>query len=506
MKVWDKAPLLPLAGCFIAGIVSRVLLAQWTAGLALLVVALAVTLLLGKWARWQTAGIWLCVFLLGMTLGAKRQQALEVEWPKGNTVQEVVVISEPVVKERWVVLNTWSADGKQKVRLHIQRNKDSERITIGDGLLINAHINKVRAWTRDSVRTGQRDHFDYQRYMQCHGFTGEGFVRDGCWQWRQVSLRELSALQRTRLRFLCWRHELLERYRQWGISDKAYGIMAAMTLGEKSHIDPQTRKTYSEVGASHILALSGLHLMIIYGVISLLVSWQRIRLLSQVLIILSVWAFAMLTGLSPSMTRAASMITVYSLLSLGYREKMSANTLAFVAIVMLVVNPLALYDFGFQLSFVAVLAIVLLNPLLYGLIPLHILQRHGLLKACWGLITVSVSAQIGTAPLVAYYFGYFSTLFLLTNFVVIPLATVILYLTPLLLAVSCWAWGVTMVATLLSSIVLLMNSILKWIAQLPYCSISGLHPSAAQVALVYVVIGCAYIVVSLRYPATHRSV
>lgn len=493
------APLFPLALCLMAGIAVSGWLPDWTTGLAALAVSVACTALLYRWPRCQTAGLWLCALLLGMTLASRHQRQLEVAWPKERIAQEVIIIEEPILKERWVTANVLTATGHHKLRLHIQKDEDSRRLRIGDGLVVDTYIKKVRARRRDSVHKVERDHFDYCRYMQCHGFVGESFVWQDSWQWAEVSLKGLSRLERLRLRFLCWRHQLLERYRLWGISDDAYGVLAAMTLGEKTHIDQQTRETYREVGASHILALSGLHLMIIYSVITLLVSWQRIRLLSHVLIILSIWAFALLTGLSPSIVRASLMITVYALLALGYREKMSVNTLAFVAVVMIVVNPLALYDFGFQLSFTAVLAIVLINPLLYGLIPPHILMRHRLLKAIWGLATVSISAQIGTAPLVAYYFGYFSTVFLPTNYIVIPLTTLILYLTPLLLAVSWWSWGVTLIATSLSLLVRTMNQLLAWIATLPHSTIDGISLSTLQVLLLYVIIGSTYVAVSLRY-------
>ncbi len=499
------APLFPLTVCLMIGIVFSDWLPNWTTGLAALAVSAACTALIYRWSRCQTAGLWLCALLLGMTLASRHQEQLEVEWPKERIVQEVIITEEPILKERWVTVNVLTATNHHKLRLHIQKDEDSRRLRIGHGLVVDTHIKKVRAWKRDSVHKGERDHFDYRRYMQCHGFVGEAFVWQDCWQGAEVSLKGLSRLERLQLRFLCWRHQLLEHYRQWGISGDAYGVLAAMTLGEKSHIDQLTRETYREVGASHILALSGLHLMIIYSVITLLLSWRRIRLLSHVLIIISIWAFALLTGLSPSIVRASLMITVYALLALGYREKMSVNTLAFVAVAMLIVNPLALYDFGFQLSFTAVLAIVLINPLLYGLIPPHILMGHRLVKAVWGLATVSISAQIGTAPLVAYYFGYFSTVFLPTNFIVIPLTTLILYLTPLLLAVSWWPWTVAVIASCLSLLVRTMNLSLAWIATWPYSSIDGISLSTLQVFLLYVFIGSTYVAVSLKYQEFRRN-
>ena len=487
------APLLPLTICLMVGILLANVVGQWPTMLAVLSVAVVVTSLLGRWPRCQTAGIAVCCLLLGMTLGARKRQQLEVTWPKERIDVEVVVVSEPVVKGRWVVADVLTASGGHQLRCRLACDSLSRSVAVGDGLLLEAiFINKVRAW--------ENHHFNYQRFMQCHGFVGETFADDGHWHWQRVTLDGLSLLQRARLRFLCWRHQLLKGYRQWGFEDNAYGVIAAMTLGEKSLIDRELRDTYSKVGASHILALSGLHLMIIYGVISLLVAWRRFRMVSQVLIVLAIWAFAFLVGLSPSVTRSAIMISIYALLSLGYRDRMSVNTLAFAAIAMLVANPYALYDMGFQLSLMAVFAILLFTPLFRQLIPLHVQQRHRWLRILWGLTTVSVSAQLGTAPLVAYYFGYFSTYFLLTNYMVIPLATVVLYLA-LACAVLCW-WplAVGWVAGALLWTVTLMNSLMSWVGTLPWCSIEGIQLSALQVFLLYVLMGSAWVFMSLRRP------
>lgn len=425
-------------------------------------------------------------------VGPKAMQQLEVEWPEEPMTIEAVIISEPVVKEKVVVVDLLTISGNRKLKCRLTKGPMSEKVTLGDGLRIRAIINKVHAW--------QQGHFNYQRYMACHGFSGELWAKQGDWQTQRLSLSGLPLMQRTRLRFLLWRHQLLENYRQWGITDESYAIIAAMTLGEKSQLDSTLKETYSQVGASHILALSGLHLMIIYTVITLLVGWRRFRIASQVLIVLSIWAFAFLVGLSPSVVRAAFMISIYALLSLGHRERMSVNTLIFTAIVMLLANPLSLYDMGFQLSFMAVLAIQLICPMLERLIPLHIQMEHRWLKVLWGMTCVSLAAQVGTAPLIAYYFGHFATYFLLSNFVVIPLATLLLYLA-LLSICTCW-WGslLSLLVAALATIVSLMNRLLEFIAQLPLCSIEGIRLSTLQLACIYLLIGSGYVLLSLKHP------
>ena len=265
-----------------------------------------------------------------------------------------------------------------------------------------------------------------------------------------------SRLSRSRTFFLHQRDRLLHRLSDGGLEGDAYAVVAAMALGDKSALTKDLRETYSVTGASHVLALSGLHLGIIYMLLSLLVLGRRRRMFSQLFLIISIWGFVFLVGMSMSVVRAAIMISVYALLSLGHRDKMSVNTLAFTAIVMLMVHPLSLFDVGFQLSFMAVFSILVWYPFFEGLIPQPFLMSHRLVKWLWTMLAVSCAAQLGTAPLVAYYFGRFSSLFLITNLVVIPAATLILYLSLIVLFVPS-------IAYLLYNIVTILNSFLDLI-------------------------------------------
>ena len=297
-----------------------------------------------------------------------------------------------------------------------------------------------------------------------------------------------SRLSRSKAFFLLQRDRLLQRLSDGGVEGDAYAVVAAMVLGDKSALTKELRDTYSVTGASHVLALSGLHLGIIYMLLSFLVRGRRWRMLSQLFLIVSIWGFVFLVGMSMSVVRAAIMLSVYALLSLGHRDKMSVNTLAFTAIVMLMVHPLSLFDVGFQLSFMAVFSILLWYPLFEGLIPQPYLMSHRLVKWLWTMLAVSCAAQLGTAPLVAYYFGRFSSLFLITNLVVIPAATLILYLSLIVLFVPS-------IAYLLYNIVTILNSFLERMALLPWASIEGCHPSVLQTIMVYVVIAALYLLV-----------
>ena len=296
---------------------------------------------------------------------------------------------------------------------------------------------------------------------------------------------EASRIERTQQYFLHQRSLLLERLETAGLSDDRYAVVAAMALGDRSALTKELKETYSKTGASHVLALSGLHLGIIYALLSMLVVGRRWQMITQVATVLSIWAFVFLTGMSASVVRSAIMLTVYALLALGHRQKMSVNTLAFTAIVMLLVTPKALFDVGFQMSFMAVFFILLFVPLFYRPFSAEYLMTHRAVSWLWGIVAVSVAAQIGVAPLIAYYFGRFSCYFLLTNFIVIPAATLILYL----------ALGTLLIPSLgvvLASMVGLLNTTLLYIATIPGATIEGLHPSVGLTVAIYGVLLAAY--------------
>ena len=302
---------------------------------------------------------------------------------------------------------------------------------------------------------------------------------------------EVSRLDRSKTYFLAQRAKLLDRLSESGVDGSVYAVVAAMSLGDKSQLTKDLRETYAVTGASHVLALSGLHLGIIYTLLSLLLNRRRWQVVSQVVIIVCFWLFVFLVGISASVVRSAVMLTVYALLSLGHRDKMSVNTLAFAAIVMLLFNPRSLFDIGFQLSFMAVLAILLFYPLFERVWSQSFLLDHRLFKWVWTMVAISCAAQIGVAPLIAYYFGRFSNYFLLTNFIVVPAATLILYLSLVVLLIPAFAY-------LLIYIVDGLNLLLLWMASLPGASVEGLHPTLLQVSMVYVIIGAVYLLLTRR--------
>ena len=441
-------PLLMPALSLIAGIMVAPLMPHARGIVAAFALCVVLTWILHRRAYLQTVGILSCFFLLGMQV-AQPQERHSLD----DCQVEAVVFSEPSEKPKTIAVDLLLPEEDRRVRCFLWKDERSRQLQLGSNLVVN--------------------HPD------------SGFVRSKDWAFGGSGSVKLSRLQRVQLRFLRYRHQLLSRFMVHSVDDEQYAVLAAMALGDKSALTKELRETYSVTGASHILALSGLHLGIIYLLLFRLTLGRRRFWLSQVVIILSIWAFVFLTGMSTSVVRSATMISVYALFSVAGRHRSPVNLLCFTAIVMLIVSPQSLYDIGFQLSFSAVLAILLLMPVFESFFPDDYLVKHPMVRYIYNMVGVSVAAQIGVAPLIAYHFGRFSTYFLLTNFLVIPAATIILYAA--LLVVMFPACG-----SVLLSLVGMLNKALGWISQMPCASIDGLHPSVFQVFLLYIVFFCIY--------------
>ena len=524
-KPFGEAPLLRLAVCLMAGIVVGDMIGGNDWLLPAFVVMVVGAMLLWRYAVVQSAAIAVCFVLLGWLLVQRQETSLRVSWPEQEVVYEAVVLSEPVEKAKTMAVDILLTESGRKLKCYFYKERKREGVKmsddrsrdlrIGDGLRIQSRIRPNSEWRRGT--------FDYKRYLEVHGFSGQTFVSSWKWQKAQVSLRSLSQLERTKLYFLKLRSRLLERLatdhttpnpparlcrllptgrKNSGGEDQhsdALAVVAAMALGDKSALTQELREVYSVTGASHVLALSGLHLGIIYMLLNLLFGGKKLFTFSlfHLFTLICIWAFVFLVGMPVSVVRSATMLTAYALLSLGHRDRMSINTLAFTALLVLLVSPLSLFDIGFQMSYMAVFAILLLVPLSEHLFPPGYLMEHRIIKWLWGIVSVSCAAQIGVAPLIAYYFGRFSTLFLLTNLIVIPGVTLILYLSMIVFVMPSLAY-------LLLYIVGLLNYVLTLIAAIPGASIDGLHPTILQTTMTYVVIVACYLL-AFRFSQRRRD-
>ncbi len=222
------------------------------------------------------------------------------------------------------------------------------------------------------------------------------------------------------------RHDIGEMLKSKIPDENSAQIALALLLGQKKELDPTIREAYTQAGVMHILAVSGLHVGIIYALFILILKPLKLKKekarLYLLFVILVIWLYAFLTGLSPSVVRAATMFSLLTLGQMRERPPSIYNVLAFSAILMITINPDVIYEVGFQLSYLAVLGIVMIQPLILNLW----LPRHKILEYIWQLTSVSLAAQLVTFPLSTFYFHVFPTYFLLGNLLILPLAFVIM--------------------------------------------------------------------------------
>lgn len=310
--------------------------------------------------------------------------------------------------------------------------------------------------------------------------------------------QSLSSFERTILKAQDFRQQAEQQLHTLHIWEQDFAVIAAMAMGDKSALNQETKEAYSISGTSHILAVSGLHIGIIFQLIILLLGGKRRSKLTIILSTTIVWVYVIFIGFPASAVRAATMLSIYSMVLLSLRPDPTLNTLALAYIIMVLVNPFNIFDIGFQMSFLAVGSILLFYPLLFCLLSSH----SNIIRAIWGLFCVSLAAQIGTLPLIVFYFGRISCYSLITSFIAIPAATLILYLCVLLFILSPLTYIsflaspaeglMQLVINVLTSITQFINTAFRLTSMLPGASIEHVHLSLLQLAILYVAILAGY--------------
>lgn len=485
------SPMLRVAMSLVAGIIAGDglygIVPLW-AWYAMLVVSVMAAAMLRSRCLSQGLMIFVSLVFLGGSLTSYERSKTEISLPENKVRWQAVVAGRPQARGKVVKCDIIiTGMGRPlKVKASIHRDRRADMIRVGDG------ISGVSRLEPPANYAGAR--FDYRRWLLRHGYVATTYVYVTDWRGASVDITSLSYTERTRLAALRLRDKLLGRYEALDFGDDGYAVLAAMTLGDKSSLPAGVKNDYSISGASHVLALSGLHLGIIYAVLVLMFSGLRRRMLAMPLVVCAIWAYVFIVGMPVSAVRSAIMLTVYSFVSMLNRDRMSLNALAVAAVVILICNPLDFYDVGFQMSFMAVLSILVFYRPLSLLLPQKLLSVYPV-KWLWQLMAVSIAAQIGVAPLVAFYFNQFSCYFLLTNIIVVPAATLVLYGALLLIPLGVVPVLQSAFAGCLSAIVSLLNSGVSFVASLPGASISGININLLQLLMIYVAIASACMIV-----------
>jgi competence protein ComEC len=351
---------------------------------------------------------------------------------------------------------------------------DSIRLSVGSILYIKHFFSEI-------PQPKNPAEFNYSDYVKRSGVYGQCFIHADQFELMDsVSTSNIMKVAvRTRERCKNILKEVIGRPREQQIAQ-------ALLLGVKDYLDQEVKTAYASVGAMHVLAVSGLHVGIIYLI--LLALLKPLRLLPYgsylifILLVAGIWFYALITGFSPSVMRAATMFSVVSLNEISVKRANIYNSLGLAALVILLIKPNYLFAVGFQLSFIAVFGIVHFHPKIYGWIHFD----NWFFDKIWSISCISIAAQLSTFPLSMYYFNQFPVYFLVSNLIVIPGAMILLILGLVTLVAGFVSLQLAVViGFLLEGAIFLLNEGVFFIDQFPNSLITGLYITNWEVWFCY---------------------
>jgi competence protein ComEC len=311
-------------------------------------------------------------------------------------------------------------------------------------------------WFRPLPNQPNPRQFDYGNYLKTKAIYGQINVKKyRCWTNPNPTLAQ---------KILTFHDKIANRLAN-SLDAETAPLIMALILGQQQDINPSISKDYQLAGAVHILSVSGLHVGFLVLVFQFLLkpvpNTRKYRLFKMLLLVTSLWFFGCLAGLAPSVLRS---VTMYSFVIVGQYLRRTVNiynTLCISAFIILLFDPNALWDVGFQLSYLALFFIVWLQPIFKKMYA----PKTKIGCYFWDLTTVSLAAQLGTFPLSLFYFHQFPCLFIITNWIILPPLTLVLLLGLLAVLMASFNGSLDLISSILLFTVKTLNSCIHWIAQ-----------------------------------------
>ena len=504
MFYWSRFPFVRITVLFMAGIILSVFVPgyqlifeiAWVVLLALVIVFYFLKRRLFLRYNWLFGFLIVALsFLLGyLRLFAAREDSenSHLIYQEQVIAYKAVVITQPAEKGDFyqatiALVNAkneeWSP-AKGKVNLYVRAEKPP--FAYGDELLVQGTPQLVSG-------PKNPEEFNYKRYLSFLNVFHQHFADSSSVV--VLSSNHGNSLIASSLKL---REHFSALLKQYVHGNKELAIANALLLGNKDELDDEIKNTYAASGAMHVLAVSGLHVGIIYVIIlfilKLVLREHKKEWMVAVVAIPLLWGYAFITGLSPSVLRA---VTLFSILALGRaigRSGKMVNMLAVSAFILLVFNPFLLMQVGFQLSYVAVLGIILIYPQVRKLL----MPSQWFWIAIWDITAISIVAQIATFPLSVLYFHRFAPYFLVSNLMVIPAATFMVWLGVLLFTFSWIPALASGLGFVLEWIIRIVNYVLGIIYHLPGSNWDSLYLDIAQTWLWYFIIAGLLLFVVLQ--------
>jgi len=415
------------------------------------------------------------IFLSGLFYPAKSyndQQSI----PIADDFFIAEICQKPVEKlntyQTFLLIENNKLPKTQKVIAYFDKKDFDTSLMAGDQLLVHTTLQKIKS-------NANIYDFNYQSIMHKIGIHYSVYLP--ALKYKKTGIRSNKLIyfaERVR-------DKLIFLLNQTTIEKNELAVISALTLGYRSELDKETRNYFTDTGTIHVLSVSGLHVALIFYIISLLFSpinrGKSAKYIYPALMIMFLWSYAFITGFSPPVQRATLVFSFVIIGNVLRRPINIYNSLFASAFILILYDPHVLFDIGFQLSYLAIFGIVLLQPPLEKILQVN----NKLLKWAWTLFTVSIAAQITTFPLSVYYFKQFPNLFWLSNFIAIPGTTFILWITMVFLVLSPLSTISNLIAQILQFITHQILLILKWLSNLPHAVSEGIIFSPFQTIIMY---------------------
>ena len=367
-------------------------------------------------------------------------------------------------------VNAVSATGS--ILVMIQKDTNTNKLKIDDQFLISTSLKSIPK----PLNPGQ---FNYSKYMETLGVYHQIKLRSKAASMEHPGASTLNGQAEW------FRNYLLEKLNRISLGANERAIVKALVLGQKKDLNKELYRNYADAGAAHILAVSGLHVGMIYFLLKFLLSFlNQLKyggIIKSILLILCLWFFAFVTGLSPSVTRAVTMFTIFAFAETINRGSNTVNNLFISFLILILVNPLWLFHVGFQLSYLAVFSIILIQPRLQTYYKPH----TKIDRFFWNIFTVSIAAQLGILPLSLYYFHQFPGLFFITNLVVLPFIGILLGGGILLLILSTTNLLPEQYVKTYHILIKKLNEFINWAASQEFFVVRNIYLSEGKTLIVY---------------------
>lgn len=458
-----KIPFLRLLLPSISAILISEYLQIYPASISVLLIPILFTVLLifhrKKLIKLFSTCLYLLVFSLMFIIHSQRFKPVSTSIGEGTWL--IKAIEESPAKRNNTnfnaeIINPSKEEG-QKIRVYL--SKEKLKVLPGDIFLVNGTL-------RDLKPPANPGDFSFKEFMERQGIRRVLYVEKGKWK----KTGSLNSLKRIAAQV---KNHFLNRLRKAGLSGNELSVAIALLGGEKDLLDSALRSSYADAGAMHVLAVSGLHV----GVIFLVLLWlikslpilKNVPFFKFLILFFCLWSYAFITGLSASVTRSALMLTFVSLAVILDRRNSVLNTISGSAFLLLIFDSAYLFDIGFQLSYAAVFGIVRFQPIIKGFFT----PENVIVAWVWELAAVSIAAQAFTYPLGLLYFNQFPNYFLLSNFLVIPLTVIAIYAGFAFALLGAIPLIGELLVWVLKYSVMLMNLGVNAIQNLPYSVSSG---------------------------------